>query len=76
MYLCGSGDFLQWNHYEITFLHTRMGKCQFRSVHGDVIVGEQVYVNRAVVVSHYTIDASALLRATQFLFYLLCLSKA
>ena len=71
-----SGNFLQRAHNEVPLLHTRMGKYQFRSVHGDGVVGDQVYVNRAVVVLHYTIDTSTLLCATQFLLYLLCFSKA
>ena len=52
-----------------------MREGKFRSVHGDVVVGEEVYVDGAVEVLEDAVGASALLRTAQFLLYLLRLAE-
>ena len=71
-----AGEFLQRNHYEVAFLHARVGKGKFWSVDDEVIIDEKVNVDGAVKVLKCTICTDALLYTAKFLFNLLCLPEA
>ena len=71
-----SGNFLQRAHNEVPLLHTGVGEGKFRGVHGDVVVGEEVYVDGAVGVQELAVGAEGFLRASEFLLYLLRFAQA
>ena len=71
-----SGNFLQRTHNEVPLFHAGVGEGKFRGVHGDVVVGEEVYVDGAVGVQELAVGAEGFLRASEFLLYLLCFAQA